>query len=767
MSKKRDTEILKEQKRGHLNGISAAVLRTLSTMLIASGLTGVFFVTGECPVFFVPVLTAAAAAAIAFGIDFVTKDRSYGSVLVILAAAALFAASRRSVLIGISVWGSRFRGIWNDVFGTFYDESAVSGYTEGDMAAAGTVLALLAAAVLWELIKRKKLILITAVVFVPLCLSMMLSEELPVFTAASLLTGFMAAWCSISSESGIRLETAVPVIAVWILLIAVSFAGWGTMWQNASAGFRMSVKNTAEKVRFGQDNLPHGNLRNADLMLAAGDEEPRLEIEGDGSETVYLRGFVGADYENNRWKPFAAANYGGKFSGMLTWLHDNGFNPGMQYKDYTEASADDGENAAEKTVSVKNVGASRRYIYLPDTVSSYKGADGKWKQDWSLEASGALGERNYKFTYYDVQKNAETQAPADWLYRDAVSSGQSEFKENELVYRAFVYENYLDIDDDDKALIDGIFFSGEAEAASEGIYTATSRIRTVLRIVAAYEEVPERVPQDRDFLKWFLTEGKEGNSAYYASAAVLAYRAAGIPARYAEGYLLQDEKTAAGEGRIVLTDENAHAWAEVYEDGMGWRAVEVTPGFYEEIYQANIIVAVPNEALTGTNGQTVNIPASEDFKLPDEEPDKAAAEKKGSALIPLLMLMICAVLAYAAARRAYIIYLGAKYGRMTDGEKLRFLYGRIMKAVSKLYGDFNPQHPLDIQTYEELPFDREFYEHTVKRTERMIYGETAPEPREIPAAEELLAQLERELRRRGRLKRMLSEKFGKIALMKG
>ena len=42
---------------------------------------------------------------------------------------------------------------------------------------------------------------------------------------------------------------------------------------------------------------------------------------------------------------------------MLMWLRDNGFNPGMQYKDYTEASEGDGENAAEKTVSVKNVGA--------------------------------------------------------------------------------------------------------------------------------------------------------------------------------------------------------------------------------------------------------------------------------------------------------------------------------------------------------------------------------------------------------------------------
>ena len=109
-----------------------------------------------------------------------------------------------------------------------------------------------------------------------------------------------------------------------------------------------------------------------------------------------------------------------------------------------------------------------------------------------------------------------------------------------------MYDNYLKLEEDQKELIDLVFFNGDAWEESNEVYTVTSRIRMVLRILASYEEIPARVPSDRDFLSWFLEEGKEGNSAYYATAAVLAYRAAGIPARYAEGYVLT-RREAEGE----------------------------------------------------------------------------------------------------------------------------------------------------------------------------------------------------------------------------
>jgi hypothetical protein len=74
----------------------------------------------------------------------------------------------------------------------------------------------------------------------------------------------------------------------------------------------------------------------------------------------------------------------------------------------------------------------------------------------------------------------------------------------------------------------------------------------------------------------FLNTYKAGNCKHFASAAVLLYRALGIPARYTTGYLVE---TKAGSW-ISVTSEIAHAWAEVYIDGVGWKQVEVTGGNY-------------------------------------------------------------------------------------------------------------------------------------------------------------------------------------------
>ena len=46
-------------------------------------------------------------------------------------------------------------------------------------------------------------------------------------------------------------------------------------------------------------------------------------------------------------------------------------------------------------------------------------------------------------------------------------------------------------------------------------------------------------------------------------------RIAGMPARYVEGYYVRD-------GQQILTGENAHAWVEVYLNGLGWTAFDPT-----------------------------------------------------------------------------------------------------------------------------------------------------------------------------------------------
>lgn len=79
---------------------------------------------------------------------------------------------------------------------------------------------------------------------------------------------------------------------------------------------------------------------------------------------------------------------------------------------------------------------------------------------------------------------------------------------------------------------------------------------------------------DRDFVSEFLLGSKEGYCSYFASAMAVMGRIAGLPTRYVEGYRVQ----AMPLGTTVVTGEDAHAWVEVYMNGVGWITFDPTPG---------------------------------------------------------------------------------------------------------------------------------------------------------------------------------------------
>ena len=91
-----------------------------------------------------------------------------------------------------------------------------------------------------------------------------------------------------------------------------------------------------------------------------------------------------------------------------------------------------------------------------------------------------------------------------------------------------------------------------------------------------YTRTPGFVPDDQDFVDYFLFTSPSGYCSHYASALVLMARSIGIPARYVEGYAISPsvKKTCA------VKDSFAHAWAEIYREGFGWIPVEATPAGY-------------------------------------------------------------------------------------------------------------------------------------------------------------------------------------------
>lgn len=94
---------------------------------------------------------------------------------------------------------------------------------------------------------------------------------------------------------------------------------------------------------------------------------------------------------------------------------------------------------------------------------------------------------------------------------------------------------------------------------------------------ADYTLDPMPVPEGVDFVDWFMSTN-EGYCTYYATAMVIMARELGIPARYAEGYTLgAAQRIADGvylTSTYALTGYDAHAWAEVWLDGVGWVTID-------------------------------------------------------------------------------------------------------------------------------------------------------------------------------------------------
>jgi len=86
--------------------------------------------------------------------------------------------------------------------------------------------------------------------------------------------------------------------------------------------------------------------------------------------------------------------------------------------------------------------------------------------------------------------------------------------------------------------------------------------------------VPGRTP-----LEDFLLHSKSGHCEYFAAATTLLLRAAGIPARYATGFSVQEYSKL--EEAYVVRARHGHAWARAYVDGR-WIDVDNTPPSWAE-----------------------------------------------------------------------------------------------------------------------------------------------------------------------------------------
>jgi len=84
----------------------------------------------------------------------------------------------------------------------------------------------------------------------------------------------------------------------------------------------------------------------------------------------------------------------------------------------------------------------------------------------------------------------------------------------------------------------------------------------------------DAAPGSETPLAEFLNTTRRGHCEYFATAATLLLRTAGVPARYATGYAVQD--WSEWENAWIVRERHSHAWARAFIDGQ-WTDVDATP----------------------------------------------------------------------------------------------------------------------------------------------------------------------------------------------
>jgi transglutaminase-like putative cysteine protease len=73
-----------------------------------------------------------------------------------------------------------------------------------------------------------------------------------------------------------------------------------------------------------------------------------------------------------------------------------------------------------------------------------------------------------------------------------------------------------------------------------------------------------------------LFGNRTGYCVHFAHAAVYLWRALGIPSRVGAGYMAE-ESSRRGGSTLLLRASDAHAWPELYVEGLGWVVLDVNP----------------------------------------------------------------------------------------------------------------------------------------------------------------------------------------------
>ena len=439
---------------------------------------------------------------------------------------------------------------------------------------------------------------LTAVLLAALSVAAAFVQPGVLLLAAAAIALLLLTWQKSKNAVSAASFLLVGGIVAGVAAISLQTGTMQTISQNAKDALHHWRYEKAEEI------LPEGEL--SEPVVKTESTDTILSVTADAAQTLYLRGFVGDSYENGVWSALDA-EAAAEEKDLFYWLHQSGFYLQSQLATAARLMG----NYQSGSVSVQNLTGCSLYRYEPCTILPERAGLAKNRiQPSAVETNGLRGERGYS---YETVSDAQTLLPEllDFLQNDT-SDGVKSYLQMESAYREFVYSYTLTVPAEFRAQLGAVLDSCcESYGPADSLTKEQAQTAALAFLELCFDGSGN--------IALPLTDTADGTTYQYATVAALALRYYGIPARYVEGYTVK-----AAENEPVNVDASAAgAWVEVYQDGIGWLPLALTPGLEDLSAEQTESGIKPVGAGKEGNGDGPRVTEGQELEQDNAEPDNS------------------------------------------------------------------------------------------------------------------------------------------------
>ena len=428
---------------------------------------------------------------------------------------------------------------------------------------------------------------------------------------------------------------ALPLLALAALLASIILPQQGYQRPEAIEALQQKIFS----LDFGKDafwrsndGLTRGDLTSLSSIRFSG--KTAIKVRVSSPYSLYLRDYAGALYTEDGWKNLTSGDFS-TLANSVDIAPQNLLASALTVSDSMPTTY---------SLSVQNVNSTPQSIWTPPGLITHADqiANAGYVQDTALAFASSAASADYTVEAVPVGMSLYSVPNADDGFEKAyqkaagIADGLSSANGDDAnsvrsaakTYIGYLFDTYTTLPDDTQKAAEALLQTYGIHAIYDGsalnLAATCQEIRSLLAERCSYDYSPQQMPEGVDFSTWFLEEAQSGYCVHFATTATVLLRALGIPARYAEGYIVIQkdyEKTPDADGFIEIEDTHAHAWVEVFDPSiLEWVPVEVTESTQQSSAPTPAESGEPTLMPQETTSESTPEPTPEPTPTPTPEP---------------------------------------------------------------------------------------------------------------------------------------------------